>query len=454
MAKAKFSKILIANRGEIAVRIIRACREMGIKTVAVFSDADADALHVQYADEAVNIGPALSRKSYLNVDRILQAASDKSADAIHPGYGFLSENEAFARACVESNRVFIGPPAECIATAGNKSAARKKAMTLGIPVIPGSEDILVSPQAALEVAAAVGYPVILKASGGGGGRGMRIADDKEALLDGFGVASAEARAAFGDPQLYLEKYIEKPRHIEIQIMGDRFGNYVYLGERECSIQMRYQKLIEESPSPLVDEGLRQALGEAAIQVARAVGYSNAGTMEFLVDRNKNFYFMEINARLQVEHPVTELVSGIDIVQQQILLAGGEKLPVEQKDVCLTGWSIECRINAADPANNFMPSPGVIHNLILPAGPGIRVDTHIFNRYEISPFYDSLICKLVVWASGRQMAIKRMQRALSEFRIEGIKTTIPFHQRVVEDKDFIRGDFDTHFLEKWAEWGKK
>ena len=454
MTKAKFNKILIANRGEIAVRIIRACREMGIKTVAVFSDADADALHVQYADEAVNIGPALSRKSYLNVDRILQAAIDKDADAIHPGYGFLSENEAFARACAESHRVFIGPPAECIATAGNKSVARKMAMTLGIPVIPGSEDILASPQAALEVAATVGYPVILKASGGGGGRGMRIADDKEALLDGFSVASAEARAAFGDPQLYLEKYIEKPRHIEIQIMGDHYGNYVYLGERECSIQMRYQKLIEESPSPLVDEGLRQALGEAAIQVARAVGYSNAGTMEFLVDRNRNFYFMEINARLQVEHPVTELVSGIDIVQQQILLAAGEKLPVEQKNVHLNGWSIECRINAADPANNFMPSPGVIHDLILPAGPGVRVDTHIFNRYEISPFYDSLICKLVVWASGRQMAIKRMQRALSEFRIEGIKTTIPFHQRVLQDEDFRRGDFDTHFLEKWAERSRK
>ena len=451
---AKFNKILIANRGEIAVRIIRACREMGIKTVAVFSDADADALHVQYADEAVNIGPALSRKSYLNGDRILQAARDKDADAIHPGYGFLSENEAFAHACAESNRVFIGPPAACIATAGNKSAARKMAMTLGIPVIPGSEDILASPQAALEVAAAVGYPVILKASGGGGGRGMRIADDKEALLDGFSVASAEARAAFGDPQLYLEKYIEKPRHIEIQIMGDHFGNYVYLGERECSIQMRYQKLIEESPSPLVDEGLRQALGKAAIQVARAVGYSNAGTMEFLVDRNKNFYFMEINARLQVEHPVTELVSGIDIVQQQILLAAGEKLPVEQNDVHLNGWSMECRINAADPANNFMPSPGVIHDLILPAGPGVRVDTHIFNRYEISPFYDSLICKLVVWANGRQMAIKRMQRALSEFRIEGIKTTIPFHQQVLQDQDFMRGDFDTHFLEKCAERSKK
>ena len=452
MATAKFNKILIANRGEIAVRIIRACQEMGIKTVAVFSDADADALHVKYADEAVNIGPPLSRKSYLNIDRIIEAAVDKNVDAIHPGYGFLSENEAFARACVKSNRVFIGPSAACIATAGNKSAARKKLMTVGIPVIPGSEDVIASPQAALEVAASVGYPVILKASGGGGGRGMRIAKGKEELLDGFAVASGEARAAFGDPDLYLEKYIEKPRHIEIQIMGDLFGNYVYLGERECSIQMRYQKLIEESPSPFVDEDLRQALGNAAMEVARSVGYSNAGTMEFLVDKNKNFYFMEINARLQVEHPVTELVTGIDIVQQQILLAEGEKLLIGQDDIRLNGWSIECRINAADPADNFMPSPGEITNLILPAGPGVRVDTHIFNQYEISPFYDSLIGKLIVWAEDRPRAIKRMQRALSEFRLEGIKSTIPFHQRVFQDENFIRGDIDTHFLEKWADPG--
>jgi acetyl-CoA carboxylase biotin carboxylase subunit len=449
MATAKFKKILIANRGEIAVRIIRACQEMGIKTVAVFSDADADALHVRYADEAVNIGPPLSRKSYLNIDRIIEAATDTNADAIHPGYGFLSENDAFARACAESNRVFIGPSAACIAIAGNKSAARKTLMALGIPVIPGSEDVLASPQAALEVAADVGYPVILKASGGGGGRGMRIAHDEEALLDGFAVASGEAQAAFGNPTLYLEKYIEKPRHIEIQIMGDHFGNYVYLGERECSIQMRYQKLIEESPSPFVDDGLRRALGEAAIAVARSVGYSNAGTMEFLVDKNKNFYFMEINARLQVEHPVTELVTGIDIVQQQILLAAGEKLSVGQDDIRLNGWSMECRINAADPADNFMPSPGEITDLILPAGPGVRVDTHIFDQYEISPFYDSLIAKLVVWAQDRQMAIKRMQRALSEFRIEGIKSTVPFHQQVFQDRDFIQGDIDTHFLKKFA-----
>jgi len=448
MATAKFNKILIANRGEIAVRIIRACREMGIKTVAVFSDADKDALHVKYADEAVNIGPALSRKSYLNIDNIIQAATEKKVDAVHPGYGFLSENADFAKACVDHNLIFIGPSAECIAAAGNKSAARKTLMALGITIIPGSDDIISSPEEAFEVAADVGYPVILKASGGGGGRGMRIAHDKEELADALAVASGEARAAFGNPDLYLEKYIERPRHIEIQILGDHFGNYIYLGERECSIQMRYQKLIEESPSPFVDDVLRNKLGETAIRVARSVGYSNAGTMEFLVDKNKNFYFMEVNARLQVEHPVTELVTGIDIVQQQILLAQGETLTLKQDEIRLNGWSIECRINAADPADNFMPSPGVIKNLILPGGPGVRVDTHIFNQYEISPFYDSLIGKLVVWAENRYMAIKRMQRALAEFRIEGIASTVPFHQSVFQDEDFIQGDIDTHFLEKF------
>jgi len=443
-----FNKLLIANRGEIAVRIIRACREMEIKTVAVFSDADKDALHVKYADEAVNIGPALSRKSYLNMDNIIQAATQTQADAVHPGYGFLSENAAFAKACVDANLVFIGPSAECIAAAGNKAAARKTFMALGISIIPGSDDIITSPQEAFEVAAEVGYPVILKASGGGGGRGMRIANDKDELADAFAVASGEARAACGNPDLYLEKYIQKPRHIEIQILGDHFGNYIHLGERECSIQMRYQKLIEESPSPFVDDALRNTLGETAIQIARSIGYTNAGTMEFLVDKNKHFYFMEVNARVQVEHPVTELVTGLDIVQQQILLAQGQKLTLNQDEIRLNGWSMECRINAADPADNFMPSPGEIKNLILPAGPGVRVDTHIFNRYEISPFYDSLIGKLVVWAKDRDRAIKRMQRALSEFQIEGIKVTVPFHQRVFQDADFIRGDIDTHFLEKF------
>ncbi len=448
MAQKPFNKILIANRGEIAVRIIRACREMGIETVAVYSEADADALHVKYADQAVHIGPALSRKSYLNIDRIIQAATNNDVAAIHPGYGFLSENADFAQACVDNKLIFIGPSAECIAASGNKSAARKNLMAAGIAIIPGSEDIISSPEEAFQIAADVGYPVILKASGGGGGRGMRIAHDQKELADAVAVASGEARAAFGNPDLYLEKYIEKPRHIEIQILGDHFDNFIHLGERECSIQMRYQKLLEESPSPFVDEELRSKLGETAIQVARLVGYTNAGTIEFLVDKNKNFYFMEVNARVQVEHPVTELVTGIDIVQQQVLLAQGEKLTLKQDDIHLNGWSLECRINAADPDDNFMPSPGDITDLILPAGPGVRIDTHIFNPYHISPFYDSLIGKLVVWAADRRMAIKRMQRALAEFQIEGIKTTIPFHQQVLADEDFNRGNIDTHFLEKW------
>ena len=442
-----FNKILIANRGEIAVRVIRACREMGIKTVAVFSDADTEALHVKYADEAVNIGPPLSRKSYLNIDNILRAAQETGAEAVHPGYGFLSENESFARACAENNLVFIGPTADCIAGAGNKSAARKTLIDLGVPVIPGSEDIISSPQQAFEIAENVGYPVILKASGGGGGRGMRIAHGREELSEAIAVASGEARAAFGNPDLYLEKYIEKPRHIEIQILADQFGNVVHLGERECSIQMRYQKLIEESPSPFVDDDLRKKLGEIAILVARSIGYTNAGTMEFLVDKHKNYYFMEVNARVQVEHPVTELVTGIDIVQQQIVIAAGGRLDFKQDDIRLNGWSIECRINAADPQDNFMPSPGKIEDLVLPGGPGVRMDTHIYNNYEISPFYDSLIGKLVVWGKDRPMAIRRMQRALDEFQIEGIKVTVPFYKKVFKDKDFIAGEIDTHFLQR-------
>jgi len=444
----RINKILIANRGEIAVRIIRACKEMDIKTVAVFSDADRDALHVKYADEAVNIGPPISRKSYLNIDAIINAAKEKNVDGVHPGYGFLSENEAFAGACADCNLVFIGPAADCIARAGNKAAAREGLIESGIPVIPGSDGILRSPQHAFEVAATVGYPVILKASCGGGGRGMRIAYDEKELADAIAIAAGEARAAFGSPDLYLEKYIEKPRHIEIQILGDRFGNLVHLGERECSIQMRYQKLIGESPSPFVDAALREKLGKTAIRVARYFGYTNAGTIEFLVDKNKNFYFMEVNARIQVEHPVTELVTGMDIVQQQIRLAAGDKLEVKQEDIRFNGWAIECRINAADPGDNFMPSPGEIEDLILPGGPGIRVDTHVHTHSFVSPYYDSLICKLIVWAENRSMAIKRMQRALAEFQISGIKVTVPFHQTVFKNADFIKGDIDTHFLEKF------
>ncbi len=443
----EFKKILIANRGEIAVRVIRACREMDIHTVAVYSDADTESIHVEYADEAVNIGPALSRKSYLNMDNIIQAALKTGTEAIHPGYGFLSENASFARACSDNNLVFIGPSAECIAAAGNKSEARKTLANLGVPVIPGSDDVLESPQQALQTAEKVGYPVILKASGGGGGRGMRIARNSKELSEALNLAAGEARAAFGNPDLYLEKYIEKPRHIEIQILGDRFGNYVYLGERECSIQMRYQKLIEESPSPFVDAKLRKKLGETAILIAKSIDYVNAGTIEFLVDAGKNFYFMEVNARVQVEHPVTELVTGIDIVRQQIEIAAGRRLDLDQGDIEMQGWSIECRVNAADPDDNFMPSPGKIQKLVLPGGPGIRLDTHIYDGYEISPFYDSLIGKLVVWGKDRSTAINRMRGALDEFRIEGIKVTVPFYKRVFEDTEFIAGNIDTHFLER-------
>ena len=442
-----FKSILIANRGEIAVRVIRACKEMGIKTIAVFSDADKDSLHVKYADDAVHIGPALSRKSYLNIDNIIAAAKKTNVDAIHPGYGFLSENFNFAKACFDNHIIFIGPSAQSIAKAGDKSAARQTLMDLGIPIIPGSDDILSSSDMACKVADTVGYPVILKAAGGGGGRGMRIASNKEELITAFSIASGEAKIAFGNPDIYLEKYIEKPRHIEIQILGDHFGNYIHLAERECSIQLRYQKLIEESPSSFVDENFRAKLGKTAIKIAKAFDYTNAGTMEFLVDKNKNFYFMEVNARVQVEHPVTELVTGVDIVQQQILIAAGEKLDLKQEDIHLNGWSMECRINATDPNDNFMPSPGQIESILFPGGPGIRIDTHIHDKYMVTPFYDSLIGKLIVWAKDRPAAINRMSRALSEFEIKGIETTIGFYKKVFKNDNFQKGDIDTHFLER-------
>ncbi|MBW2176295.1 MAG: acetyl-CoA carboxylase biotin carboxylase subunit [Deltaproteobacteria bacterium] len=442
-----FSKILIANRGEIALRIVRACREMDIHSVAVYSDADAESLHVKLADEAVNIGPALSRKSYLSIDNIIQAAKNTGAQAIHPGYGFLSENETFVQRCRENRICFIGPPPRAIALAGNKSRARKTMEQLDIPIIPGSEGVVSSVEEAFRIAGTIGYPVIIKASGGGGGRGMRIANDQQELAEAFAIAAGEARAAFGNPDLYIEKYIEKPRHIEIQILADQSGNIVHLGERECSIQKRYQKLIEESPSPLVDADLRERMGAMAIRVARAIGYENAGTMEFLVDENKHFYFMEVNARVQVEHPVTELVTGIDIVQEQIRIAAGEAMNFTQEDIQPRGWAIECRINAADPDNDFMPSPGKIESVVMPGGPGVRVDTHIYNGYTITPFYDSLIGKLIVWASDRPAAIQRLKRALSEVQIKGIKVTTPFYQRIVDNEDFRAGNIDTHFLER-------
>lgn len=442
-----FKKILIANRGEIALRIIRACRELNIRSVAVFSDADKGTRHVREADEAVNIGPALSRKSYLNADAIITAALDTQADAIHPGYGFLSENAGFASKCVDNGLVFIGPTADCISRAGNKSAARSLLSELGVPVIPGSDDVITSQDQAFSVADAVGYPVILKASGGGGGRGMRIAHDRKTLASALSTARGEAQAAFGNADLYLEKYIENPRHIEIQILGDTFGNYVALGERECSIQMRYQKLIEEAPSTFVDEPLRQQLSDTAIRVARSIGYTNAGTMEFLVDRHRNYYFMEINARVQVEHPVTELVTGIDIVRKQILLAAGKPLGLTQDDIRLNGWAIECRINASDPEENFMPSPGEIESITFPEGPGIRLDTFIESGTMVTPFYDSLLGKLIAWGPDRDTAIDRMLSALDTFSISGIKTLIPFHRSVIASELFRKGEIDTHFLER-------
>ncbi len=442
-----FKKILIANRGEIALRVIRACKKMEILSIVVFSDADADTRHVREADQAVNIGPAISRKSYLNVDAIIDAAKRTGADAIHPGYGFLSENADFARACRDNRIVFIGPSAECIDRVGNKSAARSLLAELGEVVIPGSDDVITSPEQAFQVAEAVGYPVILKASCGGGGRGMRLAHDRETLSTAFAIARGEAQASFGSPDLYLEKYIESPRHIEIQILGDEKGNYVALGERECSIQMRYQKLIEEAPSPFVDATLRKKLSDTAIRVARSIGYTNAGTMEFLVDKHRNYYFMEVNARVQVEHPITEMITGVDIVEQQILLAEGNPLTLKPDDIQLDGWALECRINANDPDDNFMPSPGKIEQVIFPEGPGVRLDTFIENNTLVTQFYDSLLGKLIVWGPDRETAIERMITALDDFSIIGIKTIIPFHRSIINSKDFRNGDIDTHFLDR-------
>jgi acetyl-CoA carboxylase biotin carboxylase subunit len=443
-----FKKILIANRGEIALRIIRACKAMGIATVAVYSDADSASLHVQYADQAVNIGPPLSRKSYLNMAAIIDAATLKRADAVHPGYGFLSENPNFAQACQANNLVFIGPSAKSIALAGNKSAARKHFHQLGVPIIPGSDGVVATSGEATTIADSIGYPVIVKAAGGGGGRGMRIAHDAGELVRVFSAASGEARAAFGNPDLYIEKYIQKPRHIEVQVLADTHGNCIHLNERECSIQKRFQKLVEEAPSACVDDQLRKEMGRAAVQMARSINYTNAATMEFLVDANKQFYFMEINARVQVEHPVTEMITGIDIVQQQIRIAAGEALTIRQADVGVNGWSIECRINAADPDNDFMPSPGEITRLVLPSGSGVRVDTHIHSGYIVPPFYDALIGKLIVWAKDRDHAIRRMRRALDAFEVEGIHVTVPFHRRVMAEPDFVSGNIDTHFLERF------
>ncbi len=440
-----FKKILIANRGEIALRVIRACKEMGIATVAVYSEIDRDSLHVRFADETVCIGPPRPAESYLNISRIISAAEVTGAEAIHPGYGFLAENADFAEACESCGIKFIGPSPRVIATMGDKAAARKNMLDAGVPVVPGSVDSLARIEDALAVAEEIGYPVIVKASGGGGGKGMRIAHDEEELKKVFVQAASEAEASFGNPAVYVEKFIEKPRHIEIQILCDSHGNGVYLGERDCSVQRKHQKLIEEAPSPAVDEGLRRKLGEAALRGCLALGYENAGTVEFLMDSQGRFYFIEMNTRIQVEHPVTEMVTGVDIVKEQISIAAGEKLSVRQEDVRINGHAIECRINAEDPDNNFAPSPGKIEALHIPGGPGIRVDTHIYAQYVIPPYYDSLLAKIVAHGLNRNVAIARLIRALDEFVVEGVKTTIPFHRKAVSHELFKQGDFDTGFV---------
>ncbi len=441
------NKVLVANRGEIALRVIRTCRELGLKTVAVYSKADSDSLHVRFADEAVCIGPAPSRESYLRTDRIIAAAEVTSADAIHPGYGFLAENALFSAICEDHGITFIGPRSATITLMGDKSRAKKIMRAAGVPVIPGSEGVVSTLEEGLRSAARIGFPVMIKASAGGGGRGMRAVPDRSGFEQHFHSARAEARNAFGNEDVYLEKLVEKPRHVEIQVMGDGQGGTIHLGERECSIQRRHQKLLEESPSPVVSPELREAMGSAAVAGAEAVGYRGAGTVEFLVDAHGNFYFMEMNTRIQVEHPVTEEVAGVDIVAMQLAVAQGEAL--EHDGLSLRGHAIECRINAENPFKDFMPSPGCINVFNVPGGPGVRVDTHAYAGYSIPPDYDSMIAKLIVHAPTRAQAISRMQRALEEFVLEGIPTTIPFHQQLLCHPDFRRGDFDTHFVEHFV-----
>ena len=439
------NKILIANRGEIALRIIRACKEMGIKTVAVYSEADELSLHTRFADEAVCIGPPLSSKSYLNIPSIISAAELTNSDAIHPGYGFLSENSEFANICIENNITFIGPDSKTIDLMGDKSQARKTVEALGLSIIPGSKDIIQNIEECKEVASNIGYPVMIKASSGGGGKGMRIVKKEDELESSLSSAQAEAKASFDDNRVYLEKFIEDPRHIEIQIISDSHGNTISLGERECSIQRRNQKIIEEAPSVAVNEELRSKMSDSAIKIAKSVNYLGVGTIEFLLDKYNNFYFMEMNTRVQVEHPVTELISGIDIIKTQIRCHDNFMLPNWMHKLKPRGHSIECRINAEDPYKDFMPSPGKILSLHLPSGMGVRTDTHIYVDYEIPPFYDSMICKLIVHASNRKEAIKKMRSALDEFVIEGVKTIIPYQKFILDNERFIEGNFSTNFL---------
>ena len=439
-----FKKILIANRGEIALRILRTCREMGIKTVAVYSTADKDSLHVKFADEAVCIGPPPSKESYLNIPNIISAAEITNADAIHPGYGFLSENAKFSKICQDHEIKFIGASPEMINSMGDKSSAKSTMIAAGVPCVPGSDGLLESAAQAKELAPSIGYPVIIKATAGGGGRGMRIVWKDEDMVPLYESASKEAEAAFGNGAMYMEKYIEEPRHIEIQVVGDQYGKACHLSERDCSIQRRHQKLMEETPSPFMTRELRDAMGAAAIKAALAVKYEGVGTVEFLVDKHRNFYFMEMNTRIQVEHPITEEVIDYDLIREQILVAAG--VPISGKNYFPQLHAIECRINAEDPWNNFRPSPGKITNLHTPGGHGIRVDSHIYAGYTIPPNYDSMVAKLITVAQTREEAIAKMERALSEYVIEGVKTTIPFHLRLMHDKDFLKGNYTTKFLE--------
>lgn len=443
----KFQKILIANRGEIAVRIIRACRELGISTVAVYSEADKDSLHVRLADEAYCIGPTASKDSYLNFTNLMSVATLTECDAVHPGYGFLAENADFAEICGSCNITFIGPSPEAITKMGDKAVAKQTMQDAKVPVIPGSNGLIQDLEEAVIVARDIGYPVIIKATAGGGGKGIRIAEDESSLVQQINMAQQEAQKAFGNAGVYLEKFLTGMKHVEIQIIADKHGNAVYLGERDCSVQRRRQKLVEEAPCPIMSPEKRKEMGEAAVRAALAVNYSGAGTLEFLYGPDGQFYFMEMNTRIQVEHPVTEMITGIDLIQEMISVAEGNPLSFTQNEVRFNGWSIECRINAEDPFRNFMPSPGKIGFYLAPGGPGVRVDSAAYPGYVISPHYDSMIAKLIVWGATREEAIAKMKRALSEFVIEGIHTTIPFHQKLLEHPIFIEGDFDIKFLEE-------
>ncbi|MGB3515695.1 MAG: acetyl-CoA carboxylase biotin carboxylase subunit [Elainellaceae cyanobacterium] len=444
----RFSKILIANRGEIALRILRTCEEMGIATVAVHSTIDRHALHVQLADEAVCIGDAPSSKSYLNIPNIIAAALTRNAAAIHPGYGFLAENARFAEICADHQIAFIGPSPDSMMAMGDKSTARETMKRIGVPTVPGSDGLVADEKSAEAIAQEMGYPLMVKATAGGGGRGMRLVRSQDELIKSFLAAQGEAEAAFGNPGVYLEKFIERPRHIEFQILADSYGNVVHLGERDCSIQRRHQKLLEESPSPALTPALREKMGNAAVKVAKSIGYVGAGTVEFLLDQSGKFYFMEMNTRIQVEHPVTEMVTGLDLIAEQIRIAQGERLGYSQKQVQLNGHTIECRINAEDPDHNFRPSPGRISGYLPPGGPGVRMDSHVYTDYEIPPYYDSLIGKLIVWAPDRPSAIQRMRRALRECAITGLPTTISFHQKIMESPQFIQGEVYTNFVEQF------